>query len=217
LRLYSIDSSSFGIDVKEVTDNNWQETSITYDTAPALGSTINSSGAVSADSWTDIDVSSYITGEGLVSLAFTTTDPSIRLTFASGEAANSPELIVGTGGGQTATATATASPTPTPSSTATATPTWTPSPTPTDDEAITGLEIFNDNPTLPGDSTLLWASVTGGTNVTYSWDFGDGTPGESGNNSSISHIFTAAGTYTATVTATNSVSQMSASTLVTVT
>ncbi len=217
LRLYAIDSSSFGIDVKEVTDDNWQETNITYDTAPALGSTINSSGAVSADSWTDIDVTSYIAGEGLVSLAFTTTDPSLRLTFASREAANSPELIVGTNSGPTPTATATASPTPTPTNTATTTPTWTPSPTPTDDEIITGLEMFNDSPTLPGESTLLWASITGGTNITYSWDFGDGVTGESGSISSMSHIFTVAGTYTATVTATNSVSQMTASTLVTIT
>lgn len=207
LRLYSLEASSFGIDVKEVTDNSWQETTVTYDTAPGLGTAINSSGAVSTDAWTDIDVSSYITGEGLVSLGFTTTDPSIRLTFASREAANSPELIVGTGGGPTPTATATASPT----------PTLTPSPTPTNDEIITGLEMFNDSPTLPGDSTLLWASTTGGTNVTYSWDFGDGAPEESGSNSSISHIFTVAGTYTTTVTASNSVSQMTASTLVTIT
>ncbi len=211
LRLYSLETSSTGIDVKEVADNSWQENSITYDSAPALGSTINSSGVVSADAWTDIDITSYISEEGLVNLSFSTTDPSVRLTFASREAANSPELIVQTGGGPTPTLT------PTPTDTATATPTWTPSPTPTSDEFITDLEIFNDSPTMPGDSTLLWASITGGTNVVYSWDFGDGTVEDSGSKSSVGHIFTVAGTYTATLTASNSVSQLSASTLITIT
>lgn len=130
LRLYALDTSSIGIDVLSVADNTWQETSITFSNAPSLGSTINSSGSVTTDSWIDIDVSSYISGEGLVSLAFTTTDPNIRISFGSREATNAPELIVGTGGGTTAT----------PTPTATATPT--------------------ETPTVPSGSTRNWQQIS---------------------------------------------------------
>lgn len=125
LRLYALDTSSIGINVLNVADNTWQETSITYSNAPSLGSTINSSGSVTADSWVDIDISSYISSEGLVSLAFTTSDPNIRISFGSREATNAPELIVGTGGGATPTFTPTPTDTPTP----VATPPLTPIPT----------------------------------------------------------------------------------------
>ncbi len=127
LRLYALDTSSFGIDVFGVTDNNWQENTITYDTAPTMGGTISTSGEINANTWIEVDVSSYIIEEGLVSLAFITTDPSIRLTFSSREATNHPELIINTSGGTTPTP----SPTSTPSPTPTATPTLTPTPDPT--------------------------------------------------------------------------------------
>ncbi|VAW41735.1 hypothetical protein MNBD_CHLOROFLEXI01-1056, partial [hydrothermal vent metagenome] len=121
LRLYSLDASIVGVDLLSVADNSWLETAITYNNAPPLGYVVNSSAALTANSWTEIDISSYITGEGLVSLAVTTTDPSVRITFGSREAANKPELIVGTAGGSTPTPTATATATPSPTPTATPT------------------------------------------------------------------------------------------------
>lgn len=153
LRLYTFNTSTIGTDVLSVADNSWQETSITYNNAPTLGSTINSSGAVTANSWIEIDVTTYISAEGLVSLGLITTDPSIRISFTSREGTNPPELIVGTGGG----------PTPTPTATATATPTATPSPT----------------PTVPPSGTRTWQEI----NTTsapaavgeYAMAYGDGT------------------------------------------
>lgn len=149
LRLYSLDTSSTGIGIVGVSDTSWGETTITYNNAPTLGSTINASGATTVNTWIEIDISSYITGEGLVSLAFTTTDPSLRLTFGSREAANSPELIVGTSGGPT--------------------PTFTPTPTATPTET----------PTVPAGSTRNWQqiSATPAPSVVgeYAMAYGNGT------------------------------------------
>ena len=56
------------------------------------------------------------------------------------------------------------------------------------------------------------ASVSAGTNVTYTWDFGDGSAGSS---AFVTHIYTAAGPYTATVSAGNNSGSAVTSTLVT--
>jgi PKD repeat protein len=82
------------------------------------------------------------------------------------------------------------------------------------DVPITGLTAVNDSPTMLGEITILTATVTAGTNITYAWDFGDGT---SGDGAIVTHIYPDLGLYTATVTATNSVSSQTASTLVTIT
>ena len=82
------------------------------------------------------------------------------------------------------------------------------------DEEISGLYASNDSPTALGSLTSLSASVTAGSNITYEWDFGDGSPNETGQN--VTHTYPALGDYTATVTATNSVSSDSTTTSVTI-
>jgi uncharacterized repeat protein (TIGR01451 family) len=82
------------------------------------------------------------------------------------------------------------------------------------EEPISGLAAFNDSPTMEGQATNLWATITAGTNVSYAWDFGDLTPVGQGNPTS--HIYPAEGVYTATVTASNGVSQQQATTQVTI-
>jgi uncharacterized repeat protein (TIGR01451 family) len=79
------------------------------------------------------------------------------------------------------------------------------------DVAITGLSATNDGPTALGSLTHLSATVDTGTNVAYAWALGDGTtkPGNP-----ISYTYPSTGTYTAIVTATNSVSQLTATTTV---
>ena len=77
--------------------------------------------------------------------------------------------------------------------------------------AINGLTAANDGPTFPGVTILLTAAVSSGNNVSYAWDFGDGNIGSG---RVVSHQYAAPGTYTATVTATNSVSQETAVTIV---
>jgi uncharacterized repeat protein (TIGR01451 family) len=82
------------------------------------------------------------------------------------------------------------------------------------EEAISGLVATNDSPTLLGNSTTLTASVATGDNVVYAWAFGDGT---AGSGAVMSHVYPSVGVYTAVVTASNSVSELTATTVVTIT
>lgn len=82
------------------------------------------------------------------------------------------------------------------------------------DRPISGLNAANDGPTAVGDSTRLSGSVGQGTNVVYSWDLGDGS---SATGKVIDYTYPAIGTYTATLTAVNSVSSQVATTVIEVT
>lgn len=81
------------------------------------------------------------------------------------------------------------------------------------DEAdlITGLSInYFPNPTTSTYTpTTFTAIVTGGSGITYTWDFGDGSPLQSGN--PIDHTYTTPGIKTVTVTAVNSSGPVTAS------
>jgi uncharacterized repeat protein (TIGR01451 family) len=86
--------------------------------------------------------------------------------------------------------------------------------TATVDEGIAGLEATNDSPTSLGNPTTLTATVTAGSNATYTWDLGDG---EYGSGAVVSHVYPDVGVYTAVVTANNRVSALTATTTITVT
>lgn len=79
---------------------------------------------------------------------------------------------------------------------------------------IVGLVASNDSPTGLGNSTRFEAQISGGGLADFSWDFGDGITAI-GN--PVTHIYAAPGQYTATVTATNEFSQVTAVTLATIT
>jgi hypothetical protein len=81
------------------------------------------------------------------------------------------------------------------------------------DEAIDGLVATNDSPTPLGQPTMLAATVSAGTNIVYTWDFGNGAIGWE---AVVSHTYLDIGVYTATVTAANSVSSQTATTVVTI-
>jgi PKD repeat protein len=78
------------------------------------------------------------------------------------------------------------------------------------EEAISGLMAFNDGPTPLGMTTTFTAVINSGTNVTYTWDFGDGSTGTGQN---VTHLYDLPGTYMVTVTAVNSVSSSQAETI----
>lgn len=142
LRLFVQTDSTIGFDVFEVADNSWGETSVTFDTAPTIGSFINSSGATIAGNFIEIDVSNAVLGNGQVSFALTSAD-SNRILMISREGANPPELLINVALGPTATPTNTPLPptatnTPLPP-TATNTPTVGPSPTPTNTATATPI------------------------------------------------------------------------------
>ena len=96
LRLYTTSSSATGYQVKRITDQTWEEGTITYANAPTLGSLIGSSGNFAAGNWTSVDVTSLITGNGIYDLALTTTS-TVTLNFNSRDASqNQPQLIIQT-------------------------------------------------------------------------------------------------------------------------
>lgn len=81
-------------------------------------------------------------------------------------------------------------------------------------QPVSSLAATNSSPTVLGQPTAFTAKVTAGSNLTYAWDFGDGS-GASGQ--VVTHTYAAAGVYTATVTASNIVTTASESLNVTIT
>jgi uncharacterized repeat protein (TIGR01451 family) len=80
-------------------------------------------------------------------------------------------------------------------------------------EPVAGLRVINDSPTTVGQPTTLTATVTAGTGITYTWAFGDGA---SGRGAMVTHIYPAAGVYTAVVTAANQINFITGTTTVTI-
>jgi PKD repeat protein len=94
LRLYVTDGSSDGGTLYEV-DDDWTETGLTWNNAPAIGGApIGSLGAVSPG-WIELDVSAVVAGEGTYSFALTSSD-SNSAYYSSREGAYPPELVVET-------------------------------------------------------------------------------------------------------------------------
>ncbi len=84
---------------------------------------------------------------------------------------------------------------------------------------IVGLTASNDSPKPINQGVTLTPTLSAGTNVTYTWNFGDGSPtkniGLSGN-PVVTHSYTSTGTYIAIVTATNALSSLATTTTVTI-
>jgi len=78
---------------------------------------------------------------------------------------------------------------------------------------VAGLTATNDSPTLLGQVTTLTATVSAGTNVSYTWAFGDG---QFGSGAVATHVYPAVADYTATITASNSVNGLTATTRVSI-
>ena len=76
---------------------------------------------------------------------------------------------------------------------------------------ITGLSANNDSPKEVNNAVAFTAIVTGGAEISYAWDFGDGI---SSSGITTTHAYTESGIYTATVTASNLTNSMSATTTV---
>jgi hypothetical protein len=81
------------------------------------------------------------------------------------------------------------------------------------DTAIAGLVATNNGPTTPGNPTTLSASITSGSGVAYTWDFGDGTGSWW---RVMAHTYPGPGIYTAVVTASNTINVMTDTTTVVV-
>ncbi len=81
------------------------------------------------------------------------------------------------------------------------------------DAPISGLNVESNSPTEIGQKTALSVTVSGGTNITYDWNLGDGTVIANGS-MNVSHTYGQTGTYTVVATATNNLGTETASTVV---
>jgi chitodextrinase len=100
LRVRSVGSSTGGYQVRGVADTGWGEAVIQYANAPAVGDAVGASGAFDSATWTEVDVTSLVSGNGLVSMALTT-EGTTAMTLSSRESGTTtaPQLVVTTGAG----------------------------------------------------------------------------------------------------------------------
>ncbi len=92
LRVFANKAAGTGYEVR-VAANTWSEDTITFDSAPEIGPVVVSSGAYPAETYTEVEVTSLVSGNGEVSLAITTSGQA-QLNLASRESANPPLLLV---------------------------------------------------------------------------------------------------------------------------
>jgi hypothetical protein len=76
------------------------------------------------------------------------------------------------------------------------------------------LGVANTDLTALGEPTLLTASLTAGTNVTYYWSFGDGGASTTGSSPTVGHTYATFGVFPVVVTATNSLGSLITTTTV---
>jgi len=95
LRIFPTSSQSTGFTVYSVADNTWVETTIVDSNAPPFGGSLGSSGSVSTGVWTNVNVTSLVSGNGQFSFGLSTTN-STALALSSREGANPPQLVITT-------------------------------------------------------------------------------------------------------------------------
>jgi PKD repeat protein len=96
LRLFCSDGGTSGGRVHTVS-STWSETTLNWNNKPALlGSPLATLGAVALGSWIEIDVTSAVSGPGLVAFGIGGGNTNTIL-YASREGANPPELVIETG------------------------------------------------------------------------------------------------------------------------
>jgi len=96
LRLYCLDASNKGGDFFRATSNSWQENTVTWNTQPPADPTsIASLGAVNANTWYEVDLSSLVTGNGAYSIRIASTSANaVDYSTKEGAAGFAPQLVV---------------------------------------------------------------------------------------------------------------------------
>lgn len=96
LRLFCLDVSDKGGDFYWVPDNSWQEKTVNWNTEPAADPTVRASlGAVTANSWYEVDLSSLVTGDGTYSIRIASTSSNgADYSTKEGAAGFAPQLVV---------------------------------------------------------------------------------------------------------------------------
>ncbi len=97
LRLYVSDPSPDGGEIYRVPSNNWGESTVTWNTAPAADTStvLGSLGAVTLATWAEVDLSNVVTGDGTYSIEIATSSAN-GSTYVSKEGTTgfAPQLVV---------------------------------------------------------------------------------------------------------------------------
>ena len=99
LRLYNLNGSNKGGNLYGLTDNSWHEDDVTWSTAPFVSSEIiGTLGPVNEFNWYEIDVTSFILGDGIYSFRMSTTDSDgADYVSKEGDPALAPQLVITVG------------------------------------------------------------------------------------------------------------------------
>ena len=92
-RAYTQTSSGSGYELHRVADNTWSSSTLTYNNRPAVGTTIGTATNIVANTWTSVDVTSYVTGNGTYSMEMNATSTSVK-QYSSKEGANPAQLVL---------------------------------------------------------------------------------------------------------------------------
>jgi hypothetical protein len=98
LRIWANSAQTTGYDAYPVADTTWGETTITDSNAPVFGAKLGSSGKVTASTWTSVNVTAAVSGNGTYSFGLSTTNAT-ALGLSSRTGANPPQLVITTSGG----------------------------------------------------------------------------------------------------------------------
>ncbi len=96
LRLYNVNESSSGGDFYQVVNPSWDESTVTWNNAPSEEPTLLASlGEVDPNNWYEVDVTSIVTGNGLVGIKMTSTATNgAYYTSKEGATGFAPELVL---------------------------------------------------------------------------------------------------------------------------
>lgn len=98
VRKPKVSASAIGGSVARVAETTWSETGVTYDNRPtSLGPSVATLGAVKANTWVEVPVTSAVTTGRLLTLAVRSTSNDAAIYESREAGANAPQLIVTTG------------------------------------------------------------------------------------------------------------------------
>lgn len=93
LRLFNTDASTDGGSLYDVADN-WTEGSITWNNQPTIsGNPVGQLGNVTAGTWSEVDLTAYVTGNGTYSIGIKNAINNLAI-YSSSEGTNPPQLVI---------------------------------------------------------------------------------------------------------------------------
>ncbi len=97
LRLFNINGSNKGGDFYRVLNNSWSESTVNWENAPTAEKNIIAAlGAVTANKWYEVDISSLIRGNGIYSLLVKSTSKNGADYYSKETSNHSPTLVLST-------------------------------------------------------------------------------------------------------------------------